>query len=249
MMTDGQGRVQEPGPAAAPEPAPKGGFFQSIADIFVDPFKVFARIDAGLAWWKPFILVTAVAVVLSYLMLPFQRKLIELNPRGLSEEQLQSTVEGFGKFAPLTLIIVPILLIITYLIVAGIAHLIINIMSSRSSFKKTLSLISFCGVITVLEQIIGTLVLRMRGLESVESAADLKFSLSLAPLVGEGKGLLNAALQSLSIFQIWYYVLLILGIAAIFKVSRKQAVIAALPIWILSVLMILVGSKFGGGMG
>jgi len=248
-MTDDQGTIQEPGIPGTPAPAPKGGFLQSIFDIFVDPFKVFARIDAGLAWWKPFILVTAVAMILGYLMLPFQRKMIELNPRGLSEEQLQKTVDGFGKFAPVTLIIVPILLIITYLIVAGVVHLVINIMSSRSSFKKTLSLISFCGIITILEQIIGTVVLKMRGLESVESAADMKFSLSLAPLVGEGKGLLNAVLQSFSIFQIWYYVVLILGIAAIFKISRKQAVIPTLLIWILSVLMILVGSKFSGGMG
>ena len=119
----------------------------------------------------------------------------------MSEEQLQKAVEGFGKFAPLTLITVPIFLIIVFLIMAGIVHLVVNIMSSRSNYKKTLSLISFCGIITIIEQIISTAVLRMRGVESVESAADMKFSLSLAPLLGDGKGLLNAVLQSLSIFQ------------------------------------------------
>jgi len=83
----------------------------------------------------------------------------------------------------------------------------------------------------------------------VESAADLKFSLSLAPLLGEGKGLLNAVLQSLSIFSIWYYVVLVLGIAAIFKLSRKAAIVPVLPIWIFGVLMLWIGGKFGGGMG
>jgi len=225
--------------------APAGGFLRSIIDIFVDPVKVFQRIEAGLAWWKPFIVVCAVGIVLGYLMLPFHRKLIELNPRGLSEEQLQPAL----KFLPLGLITTPIVLVIIYLIVAGIVHLVINIMSSRSSFKKTLSLISFCGLITILEQVIGTVVLKMRGVEGVESAADLRFSLSLAPLLGEGKDLLNAVLQSLSIFQIWYYVVLIMGLAAIFKMSRKAAIIAALPMWILSVLMLWLGGKFQGGMG
>ena len=56
-------------------------------------------------------------------------------------------------------------------------------------------------------------------------------------------------LQSLSIFQIWYYVVLIMGLAAIFKMSRKAAIIAALPMWILSVLVLWLGGKFGGGMG
>jgi hypothetical protein len=144
---------------------------------------------------------------------------------------------------------VPIGLIIFYLLAAGVVHLVINIMSSRSSFKKTLSLISFCGIISIIEQIISTVVLKMRGVEGVESAADMKFSLSLAPLLSDGKGLLNAVLQSLSIFSIWYYVVLVLGIAAIFKLSRKAAIVPVLPIWIFGVLMLWIGGKFGGGMG
>lgn len=248
-MADNQQNMQAPVAADPAAQVPKGGFLSSIVDIFVDPFKVFARIEAGLSWWKPFVLVTVVTTILSYLMLPFQRRLIELNTRGMNEEQLQKAVEGFGKFAPLTLITVPIFLIIVFLIIAGIVHLVVNIMSSRSDYKKTLSLISFCGIITIIEQIISTAVLRMRGVESVESAADMKFSLSLAPLLSDGKGLLNAALQSLSIFSIWYYVVLVLGIAAIFKLSRKAAIVPVLPIWIFGVLMLWIGGKFGGGMG
>ncbi|MDD4856694.1 MAG: Yip1 family protein [Candidatus Krumholzibacteria bacterium] len=246
-MADNQTRVETPDAAVTAEQAPKGGFLPSIIEIFTDPLRVFARIDAGLTWWKPFILVCAAALVVGYFMLPFQQRLIELNQRGLSEEQLQKAVEGFGKFAPATLIMIPIMLIIVYLVVAGILHLVINIMSSRSSFKKTLSLVSFCGIITIVEQIIGAVILKTRGVESIESPEDLKFSLSLAPLVGEGKGLLHAILQSLSIFEIWYYVVLVLGIAAIFRISRKQAVVPVLPIWIFSVIMLLVGGKFTGG--
>lgn len=248
-MADNQQNMQAPAVADQAAQGPKGGFLSSIVDIFVDPFKVFARIDAGLSWWKPFVLVTVVTTVLSYLMLPFQKKLIGLNPRGMSEEQLQKAAEGFDKFAPLTLITVPIFLIVVFLVMAGIVHLAVNIMSSRSDYKKTLSLVSFCGIITIIEQIISTAVLRMRGVESVESAADLKFSLSLAPLLGDGKGLLNAVLQSLSIFQIWYYAVLVLGIAAIFKLSRKAAIVPALPIWIFGILVLWIGGKFGGGMG
>jgi len=248
-MANNQENVRIPESGDRPAQESKGGFLASIVDIFVDPFKVFARIDAGLSWWKPFVLVTVVSTFLSYLMIPFQKRLIELNPRGMGEEQLQQAVDGFDKFAPLTLITVPVFLIIVYLILAGIVHLAINILSTRSSYKKTLSLVSFCGIITLVEQIISTVVLRMRGIESMESAADMKFSLSLAPLLGEGQGLLNALLQSLSVFQIWYYVVLVLGIAAIFKLTRKAAIIPALPMWIIGVLMLWIGGKFGGGMG
>ena len=247
MTDDQKGYVEAKG--QAPESgAPSGGFWKSLIDIYADPFKVFARIDAGLAWWKPFILISVVTMGITYLMLPFRRRIMEIGLQGTSEEQMQRTLEGFDKFGALiSLIAVPILLIIAYLIVAGVAHLIINIMSSRSSFKKTLSLAIFCGFITLLEQVIGSIVIKTRGVESVESVADLKMSFSLAPLFPSVKGPLAALMESLSIFQIWYYVILILGIAAVFKISRKQAIIPAIPMWLISFVMLLLGGKFGGG--
>ena len=248
-MADDPNKLQEPIAATAAQ-KPTGGFLQSIIDIFVDPFKVFARIGAGLTWWKPYVFVSVVMMVTSYFMLPLQRKVMELNMKNLTEEQLQKAGEQYGKWAPLGLIVVPIGILVIYLIVAGIAHLFINIMAStRSNFKKTLSLISFCGIISILEQIIATVVLRMRGPESIESAADMKFSLSLAPLVGDGKGFLGAVLQSLSIFQIWYYIVLILGIAAVFKISRKAAIVSVLPIWIISIVIIWIGGSFSARVG
>jgi hypothetical protein len=248
MMADDQSRMQPPPAAGAAPEAPKGGFVASIVDIFADPFKVFARIDAGLTWWKPFVLVSAIAVAIGYLMLPLQQKLAQLSMRGLSEEQLQRAQE-MGKYAAVGLITIPIIYLVIGLVMGGIVHIIINIMSSRSSFKKTLSLIWFCGIIGLVEQIITTVVLRMRGPDAIESAADMKFSLSLAPLLGSDKGLLSAVLQSLSIFQIWYYVVLVLGIAAIFKMSRKAAIVPVIPIWIIGVVMIWIGGMFTARMG
>ena len=50
----------------------KGGFFTSLIDIFLDPSKVFKRIDAGLQWWKAFIVLAIANVVLTWFALPLQ---------------------------------------------------------------------------------------------------------------------------------------------------------------------------------
>jgi hypothetical protein len=237
--------AREQGSGAA---APTGGLWVSILEIFTDPLKVFARIDAGLSWWKPYVVVSVVTMVLGFLMIPMRRRLIEIGLQGQPEEQVQRALEGMDKFGAASIIGLPILLIITAVIVAALAHLLISMMSSRSSFKKTLSLIFFCGFITLLEQVIGSIIIKARGLEAIESASDLEMSFSLAPLFPGAKGALAALMKSLGIFQIWYYVVLILGIAMIFKMSRKQAIIPAIPIWLLSFLVLLLGAKFGGGM-
>jgi hypothetical protein len=247
MADDQKDLAQSTAPTAAHE-APSGGFWKSLADIYVDPAKVFARIDGGLSWWKPFIAISVVSVVIGYFMLPYRRKLLEIAFQGMPPERAQVALAQNDKFGLVGLIAVPIVFIIFLLIIAGLIHIVVNVMSPRSSFKKTLSLLTFCGLITLLEQIISTAVIMSRGVEGVETAADLVMSFSLAPLFPDVKGPLAALMQSLGIFEIWSYVVLILGIAAIFKISRKSAMIAAIPPWLLSFLGAWIGGKFQGGM-
>ena len=224
----------------------RGGFLQSVLDIFIDPMKVFQRIGAGLTWWKPFVLASAIGIINGYLMLPYQVKKIEINPRDLPPEQLEVAIERVQKFGFIGLILVPIIFIIIYLILAGIAHIAINIMSSEANFKKTLSLVSYTGLISVLGQIITTVILQMRGVESIETMSDMKVSLSLAALFPDLEGVGFAFLESLSIFSIWYYILFLLGTAVIFRMSRSRALVPVITLWLISFLFAFLGTLFGG---
>ncbi|UCF05131.1 MAG: YIP1 family protein [bacterium] len=224
-----------------------GGFLQSIMDIFIDPGKVFKRIDTGLTWWKPFILVSVVSMIIGWLMLPMRRRLLELNVTGMPEEQLEQALQGMDRFGVIGLIAVPILLVIVLLIIAGIAHLFISFVSSDANFKKTLSLTSYTNLIPMLGQIIMVIVLRMKGIESVESTADLQLSFSLAPLFPELAGFLKAFVESLGLFNIWFYIIFLLGIAAIFKVERSKALVPVIPIWLLTIVLTYL-QTLGGGM-
>jgi hypothetical protein len=234
-MTDGQGEHSIGGNETA---AVQGGFLQSIVDIFIDPMKVFQRIDAGLTWWKPYILSSIIGMISTYIMMPFQMKRVELNPNNLPPEQVELALERFDKFGLVGIVFVPVLFIIIYLITAGIAHISINILSSQANFKKTLSLVTYTGLITVLGQIVGTAVLRARGVESVETMADMKITFSLAALFPDLEGVGYAFLDSLSVFNIWYYVLFLLGTAAVFKMSRSKAIFPVIVLWIISFLIL-----------
>ena len=224
----------------------KGGFLQSVLDIFIDPMKVFPRIRAGLTWWKPYVLAAVIAIINAYVMLPFQLKRVELNPRDLPPEQVEASMERVQQFGFVGLIFTPIVFIIIYLVMAGIAHIVINIMSSESNFKKTLSLISYAGLISILGQIITTVILRMRGVDSIETVSDLKVSLSLAALFPDLKGAGYAFLESLSVFSIWYYILFLLGVSVIFRMSRSRALVPVIVMWLISFLLVYLGSAFGG---
>ncbi len=250
MVDDQTKKPMEPITAVAP-----GGFARSLYEIFTEPAKVFARIDAGLSWWKAFIVICAVTIATQVtIMSLFQTKLFELGlrARNMSPEQTERMLADADKFRTIGMITAPlapiIVILLASLVTALFAHVVINLMTSRASYKKTLSLLLWCGLITMVEQIIVTAIIAGRGVESVESLADLRMSIGPAALFPNASGAFMALLQSLSLFQIWYYVVLVLGIAAIFRMKRAQAVLAAVPVWFIGFLLILIGTKFQGGM-
>ncbi len=223
-----------------------GGFFNSVVDIFVDPSKVFRRIEAGLAWWKGYILLAVIGTILAWLTFPMQRHIMELNERGLSEEQLARTLEGFDKFKYVGLITSPIAIVIIFLITAGVIHLVISILSSRANYKKALSLIVYSTFISTLGQIVKTAVILSKGVEDITSRADMNVHLSLAAFFPELEGFKVALLDSLGVFEIWYYVILTFGIAYLFKLKKSSAVVPVIIIWLISFFLLMLGSRFGG---
>ena len=223
-----------------------GGFVASLGDIFLEPNKVFKRIDAGLQWWKAFIVIAVLQVIIGWLNLPIQSQVLSLNERGMSEEQLSKALEQMGKFGLIGLILAPIAVIVIYLICAWIVNVGVNILSARSNYKKVLSLISFTGLITMVEQVISVIIVRARGIETIESAAGGRVSLSLSPLFPDLGGFGAALLESLSVFSIWYYIVLTLGIAAIFKIEIKKSAVPVVILWIISIIFLYLGKLFGG---
>ena len=235
--------------AGEPVATAAGGFARSLYEIFTDPAKVFARIDAGLSWWKPFIVVTAISIAIGYVIMPFRNQAMMPALQKLPPEQMERSIAQMKAWAPVGLILIPIFTIVVLLITAGVMHVFVNIMSSRANFKKTMSLLVWCGFISLVEQVIATAIIAGKGVESIESLADLKMSIGPAALVPDASGALEALLQSFSLFQIWYYVVLVLGVAAIFKLRRAQAVVPVVPIWLITFVLLLIGSKSQGAMG
>jgi hypothetical protein len=120
-------------------------------------------------------------------------------------------------------------------------------LSGRSDYKKALSLVTFAGFIAILEQIISVVIIRLRGVELIESSKGAKISLSLAPLFPDLGAFWASILESLSVFGIWYYIVLTLGLASIFRMEIKKSVIPVFILWIISMLFLYLSNAYGSG--
>jgi len=231
----------------ANEQAPAGGFWRSVIEIFSDPFKVFARIDSGLAWWKPLMLIIPGSVVLVHLMRPFETKMKELVMQGVSGEQLEQVLEKSAKTGYVSYFTAPAMLVLSYLLISLVLKGMMSFLSSCGRYWKTTALVIFCALIPFVETILETAILRAKGVASIESVGDMTINLNLSAIIPTENVALNALFRSLGVFQVWYYVVLILGLAVIFKMSRTRAVIATLPVWFLKYIYFL-GQAFAMGL-
>lgn len=234
--------------AAPVEQEVSGGFFPSMLDIFIDPLKVFRRIAAGMSWWMPFAAVSVLGVVIAIINAPMMSKLIESRYATMSAEEYERVSSILDKWKYVGYIAVPVVILVSNLIIAGVAHLANSVISMRANFKKTLSLTMFCSFVGILSQIIGSVIIWTRGIDTIESAKDLRVSFGLGALIPDLEGFWYRFSESLSLFQIWYYILFVLGVAAIFSIERRKAVITGIAVWLVSFLMMFLQGIGGGGM-
>lgn len=230
------------GNAPPPEGESAGGLWISLIEIFVDPQKVFRRIAAGLAWWKPWIVIAVLTVIITWLSQPINIRLAELNPRGVSPEQLEAQIDMMRRFGFVGLILAPLAVLLISVILAGLVNVTVNLTSGRSGFKQILCLMQFTGLIGVIEQGLRLGILHARGMPDIESMNDARVSFGLAalPWFSEAGTFARAVMDSLSVFQIWYLIVFTLGIAAIFRISRGKAVVSAVVVWVITIALLML---------
>jgi hypothetical protein len=45
---------------------------------------------------------------------------------------------------------------------------------------------------------------------------------------------------------VWFYLLMAVGVTQVFRMSRSASLLVVIPIWLLSILIALIGVRYGG---
>ena len=229
-----------------------GGFVDSLGKAFrvlVAPTRVFAELERRPAWLAPIIICILVAVLSSIILvpsviLPHQRELLE--ERGLTEEQLEAArpwLEG-GR----TLIIATVTSVvgtpIVLLIVAGVFHLVCSLLlGGQANFVRTFSVAAFSWMVSVPESIVKVPLALASKTPEVQTGLGLLMARDSS--AGYAYRFVQSLLAHVDVFSVWKVVLLALGVAVMFKFTRKKSYYVAGGIW---VVYILLASALGSVM-
>ena len=201
----------------------------AVLDLFrvlYEPTAVFQRVREKPRFLAPFLILAAIVVVIGIVQLPYVKAAMAAQfaqTPNMTPEQTQAAL----KLAPLGIVLAPIIYAIFLLLNGFILWIGVSVFGGEAKFATLLSVTTYVSITYTLLQIIGVIVLMMRGPGGVASMVDLQPALGLDLLAPDAKGFALAFLRGINPFTLYGLFLTSLGITVTHQTSKATGYAAA----------------------
>ena len=207
-----------------------------LVKVVYDPGAVFERLREKPSFWRPFIAICVVQLVLGVLQLPYTKA-------AMAAQFAQMPARAGGgapdpsKFATIGLLFVPIGLLLLFLISAALLWVLVSVFAGDARFATLLSVATYVGITFVLLSVAGLATLMLKGVQGITSPADLQPALGLDLLVPEAGRFTTALLKAFNPFSIWGVILTAIGIQTTHRTSKGTAYTVAAVAFVIGTLI------------
>jgi hypothetical protein len=218
--------------------------FADVFRVLVEPAPVFERVRDKPRFFIPFLVLAAVQIVIGLVNLPFLKAGITASMAG---RNLPPGGPDPANFAIVGVVAVPIVLAIIFLLSALILWVLVSIFGGEGKFVTLLSVTTYASVpAVILLSIIGSVVLRLKGIEAMTSPQDLQPALGLDLLAPSVTGFMGAVLKAINPFSIWGLVLSAIGVSVTHNLPRSTGYTVATISFVIGTLIAGVFASMGG---
>lgn len=216
----------------------------AMLNIFIDPKEAVKGFDTKWAWVWPLLIVALVTGIAGWLTIPFALQAMQYEPpRGLTREQLQAAMPRIQMISKIAVFAAPISTGVMMALWAGILAGACAVLDIKLAFLKLFTLVAHCSLIHAVQAVAMYVVLNLKR-DEIQSMQQLIPHFGLDLLMSENANKQLVALVGyFSIFQIWYLVILALGLAFLAGVPKIKAFLAITPVLLLGLIM-RIGSSF-----
>lgn len=249
------------GTPASPEGGKQGGIGSWFTGVFFDPTTAFAQIADSTErphpsdpnkrkdkskWWVPFLIGLVLAMVVGVLatayLLPTQVGAIRdaLAEQGVPEAQIEQQIAITMRVGPPAAgAIVAIFVVALFFLASAVAHGLSKAMGGKGRFRVARAVIAYSSLVTVLGMLIKLPIMIAKKTPYVEMGPTLFFR-DL-----EQSDLAFRMLMQMDLFMILWVILMVVGLASAYRISRGKAVVPAVGAWIIY----LLSAFLSGGSG
>jgi hypothetical protein len=226
-------------PASRPAPtAARYGPLQRLWMAFTSPGDVFADIKVRPAWVLCLVAMVVLGIALQLVVAPHIDTEATLRARlgdradGMSDQQIEDMVEQGERFARFAPIIGVVVSPVAWALMAAVFFLMLKIVGSDADYQRVFSstLHAYWPPTLVQAVLTALLIQRVDALPQQELATVVKSHLG-ALLANDAPAWLASAASTISVFNVWTVILLVIGFAIVGGISRGKAAVAALVPW------------------
>ena len=202
----------------------------AVLDLFrviYEPAAVFGRVREKPRFLAPFLALAVIVVIIGVVQLPYVEAAMTAQfaqTPNMTPEQAQAAL----KFAPIGVVIAPIVYALFLLLNAFILWVGVSVLGGEAKFATLLSVTTYVSITYTLLQIVGLIVLMMRGTGGIASMVDLQPALGLDLLAPDAKGFTLAFLRGINPFTLYGVFLTSVGIRVTHQTSKGTAYTAAI---------------------
>jgi hypothetical protein len=206
----------------------------ALVSVLLEPRKTFEGLREMAPWILPVIVLFVIIAGFTYVNWPYlidsQIESVRANealPEEAREQALAGMIESRDNPNLVQVFVGPTIAIIVSLIGAGIWLLMGNVMmGGYGTFKTLWSAFNYAGRVSVVEMILTTIMIQMKG------SAEVYTSLALiAPSGLDQYGFTFRALNAVDVFSIWFFVVMAIGTSVMCKVQAKKAMTVSFVVW------------------
>jgi len=229
--------------AETPVPEQRSNSFSRIAGVLASPFRTFAEIARKPDWIVPLLLIAAMSFVSVIVMVPridfasSYREAFEAQQNNMSAQDQDRAIRigtAIGKGA---MYAAPVFSIGWLAVVAAVLMLGIRILGGDIDFVRSMSVTVYAWMPNVLKSIVAVIVIFSRKTIRIEEAKSIVHSNPSFLISMKQNPVLFNLLGSLDVFTIWVVLLLIIGLAAVSKMSMVKTATVVLAGWGVMILI------------
>ena len=219
-------------------------------NVFVDPATTAKRVPSKLSWLWPLAILCIVYLIFAYQMLPYALQMMDasLAQRNIPAESMERTRSMMHTTTSFTTPLTPVFVIGFVALFAVLIKVVYSMLGTKTRFRDLFSLVAACSLIPMLQYVASYFVLRAKG-DPITTPEQITPPFGLDIFFSGIHGPLFALLSFFSIFQIWFIIVLVFGLAYLTGSSKTKAFIASTPAWLIPLAFRLVGSIFQRSAG
>ena len=225
--------------------------FKQIVSHTADPHPTDpAKVKDTTKWWLPLIVVAVLGIgvaiwMVPNIVIPMQREMISemVFEQGGAQADVDRAMAMASGFAmPSAIIGVIIQTFLMLFVIAGVLHLLMKMVGGKGTFRDGRAVVAYSMIVSAIGSLVKLPIMISKKTMMPEVGPTL-----LLPDLEPSDKLFKFLYTGFDVFTIWWMIVLVLGLAAGYRVSRGKSAVVVLILWVLMTVIVTLipGGPFG----